>query len=1559
MELPNYSRQLLQQVYTLCKEQQFCDCTIFVGSLHFRAHKLVLSAASLLFKSLLETTETISIDASVVTPDEFSLLLEMMYSGKLPPGKHNLTKIISVADSLQMFDVAVSCKNLLTELMNHSTQSQKKEVPVQPLTVLKADLKPVVPRSNVASETLAIEKTLSPMSAASSSVLSAHEQQQMSKLPSPTLLTKKLDANSNLQPSCMTIPDGSTDHVMHDHTVPEQEEHWTDSTNTERTLSPSQIDPASALGKSDNISSPEKPAMSPHVPPVDEICQKQSSEEEADEVGDAEFMAAGPEAASCTSAQDSDAAAEETAEPAAKRRRLDDPEAEKTSGELDFLIRYESIFSEALSDPQSVLENLSKCREINEAERQAVAECCQAEEGSSTFAKLLEKVKAGQSIVVETVLALLKLCRDTNPSVNEALREQEPQEKDSEEEQLVETELVEKEKTLFDLLIERREELIQCITELSPIIECLDTAEEDFLTNIEKKVIMDCCESGSHKKAMDKLLRKASETKTLSPDSLIKLLQAVREAFPDLHTLLDILEPHSKKSAFKGKMSMADYGAELLKQYQENLSEVINDADLVLGGLSSTSNLTDHEKEVVENIVRKNCSTRIFSILMSCVFDEQTLSIGAIWQLLLAMQELNPAVKSLMDEIRKEPGADVFFQSVMNRENELAEVLVRHSELIAQAFRHCDVLSFVSPDDGALNDLVKQMLKIPQQNDNEDFPAKLLLSSALQHTVPVLRFCQLLSRLQDSVPDLQPLIKSLEELGKMSMADYGAELLKQYQENLSEVVNDADLVLGGLSSTSNLTDQEKEVVENIVRKNCSTRIFSILMSCVFEEQTVSIGAIWQLLLEMQELSPAVKSLMDEIRKEPGADVFFHSVMNRENELAEVLVHHSELIAQVFRHCDVLSFVSPDDDALNDLVKQMLNIPQQNDNEDFPAKLLLSSALQHTVPVLKFCQLLCSLQDSVPDLQPLIKSIEELGLLVDGKCNFLTAMKWGVNNECQLEPMEEVGDRNEQDEEAKDDENDDVDSEKERAEFAQEKGSKKSFICKSCDKIFLFRCRLEVHMKRCRMAKRNPLQCKDCNVVQASKRELDQHREEVHGFLMSRNNKGKKKMLVTCDICGKEFAHPSGLQYHKRTEHFDEKPFSCEDCGAKFAANSTLKNHQRLHTGERPFVCKHCHMTFTQAAALSYHTKKKHSEGKMYVCQYCDAVFAQSIELTRHVRTHTGDKPYVCRECGKGFSQANGLSIHLRTFHDIEDPYDCQKCRMSFPTLEENRQHIQIVHSKEYHPCPSCEKIFSAPSLLERHIVTHVGGKPYNCEICDKAYQQLSGLWYHNRTHHPDLFAAQNHRSSKFSSAQCSSCEQVFTNPSTLQKHTKMEHPGECVTDNKAYECEKCEQTYPSSAALQVHIKCKHSGTQPFQCLYCSECFQFPGALQHHVSTDHFNETENTFGCDLCGELFTSQTQLEKHYETDHPDIVLAEQAANAQVVQVIQAEDTGVTGEQVITLDESQLAGSQVIVALPDPQSSQAAGTELVAVSMEDLFDGTVTLICGDAVPGVTQRTQS
>lgn len=112
------------------------------------------------------------------------------------------------------------------------------------------------------------------------------------------------------------------------------------------------------------------------------------------------------------------------------------------------------------------------------------------------------------------------------------------------------------------------------------------------------------------------------------------------------------------------------------------------------------------------------------------------------------------------------------------------------------------------------------------------------------------------------------------------------------------------------------------------------------------------------------------------------------------------------------------------------------------------------------------------------------------------------------------------------------------------------------------------------------------------------------RTRVMPFLHSGVLQSKLKRRVCCKIevsLSRLVSYFLGMTYHKRTEHFEEKPFSCEDCGAKFGANSSLKNHMRLHTGEKPYRCKHCDMSFTVAAALAYHTKKKHSEGNSRVC----------------------------------------------------------------------------------------------------------------------------------------------------------------------------------------------------------------------------------------------------------------------------------------------------------------------------------------------------------------------
>ncbi|XP_026965620.1 zinc finger and BTB domain-containing protein 40 isoform X3 [Sagmatias obliquidens] len=1134
MELPNYSRQLLQQLYTLCKEQQFCDCTISIGTIYFRAHKLVLAAASLLFKTLLDNTDTISIDASVVSPEEFALLLEMMYTGKLPVGKHNFSKIISLADSLQMFDVAVSCKNLLASLVNCSVQGQ-------------------------------VVRDVSTPSSESS-------RKELEK-PEVEILSSEGAGELHSSPDVSTPPGGPVKAEVGE--------------VIQTVVQEMSVDPSAAQGIQGNADTPVETPLTAEDFSPSPVVQTFSEAKEAS-----------PES-----------------------------EYEGKHYQLNFLLENEKIFSDALLITQDVLKRLEECSEIKGAQKETIMGCLVGEEGQSAFQRILDKVRS-ESLDVQTVVSLLRLFQDSNPAVKTTLLDRQPEAVEAvQPKALSPPGSTEEGKTLSVLLLEHKEDLIRCVTQLRPILEFLETGEEEFLTGSEKRVILNCCEGGTPKETIENLLHRMTEEKTLSAESLVKLLQAVKMTFPNLGLLLENLQKLAALPSTTVQASPDDYGIELLRRYHENLSEIFTDNQM--------------------------------------------------------LQKMIPRVKSLA------PGE-------------------------------------------------REILSISSETASPEASLRALLSRAMEKTTSAIEICQLLCSIHRSFPGLQPVMQELAYAGFL---------------------------------TEEKGEKERWMVSN-------------------------------------KFHLEAKDKADEKAAEPAEENCQPGKQNGQGETG--------------------------------------SLPEQQEKDT----------------------------SASPD------------------------------------------------------------------------SAKKSFVCKACDKSFHFYCRLKVHMKRCRVAKSKQVQCKECNETKDSKKELEKHQLEAHGTGGEPDvpKKKKKRLPVTCDLCGREFAHASGMQYHKLTEHFDEKPFSCEECGAKFAANSTLKNHLRLHTGDRPFMCKHCLMTFTQASALAYHTKKKHSEGKMYACQYCDAVFAQSIELSRHVRTHTGDKPYVCRDCGKGFRQANGLSIHLHTFHNIEDPYDCKKCRMSFPTLQDHRKHIHEVHSKEYHPCPTCGKIFSAPSMLERHMVTHVGGKPFSCGICNKAYQQLSGLWYHNRTHHPDVFAAQNHRSSKFSSLQCSSCDKTFPNTIEHKKHIKAEH-----ADMKFHECGQCKELFPTPALLQVHIKCQHSGSQPFRCLYCAATFRFPGALQHHVTTEHFKQSESTFPCELCGELFTSQAQLDCHLESEHPKVTGTEsQVAASQMVQVIQTPEPVAQTEQVITLEETQLAGSQVFVTLPDSQTSQTS-SELVAVTVEDLLDGTVTLICGEA----------
>ncbi|XP_029990082.1 zinc finger and BTB domain-containing protein 40 [Sphaeramia orbicularis] len=517
-----------------------------------------------------------------------------------------------------------------------------------------------------------------------------------------------------------------------------------------------------------------------------------------------------------------------------------------------------------------------------------------------------------------------------------------------------------------------------------------------------------------------------------------------------------------------------------------------------------------------------------------------------------------------------------------------------------------------------------------------------------------------------------------------------------------------------------------------------------------------------------------------------------------------------------------------------------------------------------------------------------------------------------SEEKQEQQQQQQEEEEQEEEEEEEGDNCKEDTEEDDKDGTAEKSlSSKPYSCRWCKKGFDYKCRMLAHVKRCPQSKECEQQCPQCPEKLANQKALQRHLTQTH-----RTDMGRAKKKVSCDLCGRTFAHPSGMMYHMRTEHFEEKPFACEECGAKFGANSSLKNHMRLHTGEKPYHCKHCDMGFSVAAALAYHTKKKHSEGKMYVCQYCKAVFAQSIELTRHVRTHTGDRPYVCRECGKGYSQASGLTVHLHTYHNVTQPHDCQKCCLSFSSLEEHRKHIEEFHPKEFHKCPTCDRVFSSAALLDKHKATHTGGKPFSCELCNKSYQQLSGLWYHNRTQHPDVFA--NHTRQLKALVQCDVCFKFFPSASSLAKHQAADHQGSA---SSTVQCPSCPVVVGGNEELHEHIS-----TQHVSCPLCSEALPPEVELQDHILSCHMEVQEAQ-----------QEQEQEEAASTSHSVVSTAEEGAESEGAELSE--------------DSSQMAAAQQVYVALAARREGGVSAGVVEVNMYDLLNNSVTFICEDKAP--------
>ncbi|KAF9580187.1 small nuclear RNA activating complex, polypeptide 3 [Lunasporangiospora selenospora] len=278
----------------------------------------------------------------------------------------------------------------------------------------------------------------------------------------------------------------------------------------------------------------------------------------------------------------------------------------------------------------------------------------------------------------------------------------------------------------------------------------------------------------------------------------------------------------------------------------------------------------------------------------------------------------------------------------------------------------------------------------------------------------------------------------------------------------------------------------------------------------------------------------------------------------------------------------------------------------------------------------------------------------------------------------------------------------------------------------------------------------------CTAEFISPDDLLPHLSELHLPLV-----GNDHALCLWESCATEQIDADKLLQHLRSDHHIVPPQHQHQHQHQHQQQHLYSHNQqqdmnhtlgitKLMPGTLPttVVQPIAHRPLQATVASASPVKPSGSKDKeQHLCHWkgCSRSFPNYDSLTSHLSEDhigTGKSEYVCEwegcdRNGRGFGQRQKAMRHIQT-HTGDKPYQCQICKKRFSEANIMAQHMRTHTGEKPFKCPEpgCGREFSISGALTIHRRVHTGEKPFKCKFegCDKWFAESSNLTKHLRVH---------------------------------------------------------------------------------------------------------------------------------------------------------------------------------------------------------------------------------